>query len=228
MLITGTSRGIGKYLVHYYAQAGYKVVGCSRTPVDYALENYEHYCLDVSDEPEAKRLFSDIRSRYGRLDALINNAGVASQGLSMATDSETVREVFNSNFVGTFLFCREASKLMKRDSFGRIVNLSSVHVPLATIGTSVYGASKAAIQQFSMVLAREVAPFGITVNTLGLSFVGGSGMAERLDEKTVSDTLEHTILKTKLTMADVTHALDFLLAEKSGMVTNQVIYLGGI
>ena len=145
MLITGTSRGIGKHLVHHYSQAGYQVFGCSRTPIDYELPNYQHHCVDVSDEVGAKQLFREINAQYGRLDILINNAAVMSQGLSIATNSETVIDVFNSNFLGTFIFSREASKLMKKGSFGRIVNMSSIHVPMGTIGTSIYGASKAAI-----------------------------------------------------------------------------------
>jgi len=166
VMITGTSRGIGRYLARHYLEAGYRVVGCSRSPVEFELPNYEHFCLDISAERDVINMFAQIRKGYGRLDALINNAGVLSKSLIMMTNSNTVQEVFDTNVFGTFIVCREASKLMKRNSFGRIVNISTIAVPLANPGSAVYGASKAAVEQFSRVLAKEVAPFGITVNTL--------------------------------------------------------------
>jgi len=144
------------------------------------------------------------------------------------TNSETVQEVFNTNVFGTFIVCREASKLMKRNSFGRIVNLSTIAVPLANTGSSIYGASKAAVEQFSRVLAKEVASFGITVNTLSLSFVDQSGLIDEFSDEVIQETLQLTTIKSRLSLGDVAHALDFLISERSGMVTNQTLYLGGI
>ena len=74
MLITGTRKGIGKYLAEYYAEKEYQVIGCSRGEVDYKLDNYQHFCLDISDELSVKTMFAEIRKNYGRLDILINNA----------------------------------------------------------------------------------------------------------------------------------------------------------
>ena len=77
VLITGTRKGIGRALVEHYAGSGCHVIGCSRSPFEGELPNYRHCCLDVSDEPAVKRMFSEIRKQEGRLDVLINNAGVA-------------------------------------------------------------------------------------------------------------------------------------------------------
>ncbi len=228
VLITGTRKGIGKYLAQYYVAAGYQVIGCSRGPADYQLENYRHFCLDVADETEATRMFSKIRRIYNRLDVLINNAGIESHNPALLTSSGAVQDILSTNVVGTFLFCREACKLMKKNSHGRIVNLSTVHVRLGTVGTSIYGASKAAVEQFTAVLAKEVAPFGITVNTLGLSLVDKTGMSERLTKKAASDLLERTTLKRQLSLLDVAHAMDFLISNNSHMITNQLLYLGGV
>lgn len=90
LLITGTRKGIGKYLVEYYIKKGLKVIGCSRKPVDYELDNYQHYCLDVTGESLAKELFFNIRKTYGQLDVLINNAGVASMNHALLTPMSTV------------------------------------------------------------------------------------------------------------------------------------------
>lgn len=228
ILITGTRKGIGRYLAEYYVGEGHQVIGCSRGSVDYKLDNYQHFCLDVSDEPKVKQMFTAVRKTYNRLDVLINNAGIASMNYALLASTKTVRDLLNTNFTGTFLFCREAIKIMKKNSYGRIVNISSIHVPLCTVGSSIYGASKAATEQFSKVLAKEVVPFGVTVNTLGLSFVKNTGMVENLSEEVISETLKHTIVKSQLDLGDVAHVMDFLISEKCNVVTGQTLYLGGV
>lgn len=228
MLITGTRKSIGKYLTKYYVKKGFKVIGCSRSNIDFELDNYQHFCLDVSDEHAVKEMFSHIRKTYSRLDVLINNAGIASMNYALLIPLKEAQNILNTNFVGAFLFCREAVKLMKRNKFGRIVNFSSIHIPLGTVGTSMYGASKASMEQFSKVLAREVFQFGITINVLSLSVVKNSGMAKSLLDKAVLKILELTISKSQLDFKDVAHAVDFFISEKSNMVTNQTLYLGGV
>jgi len=228
MIITGTRKGIGKYLARYYVEKGFRVVGCSRGDVDFKLDNYQHFCLDVSDDSSVKRMFTEIRKKYRRLDVMINNVGVASKNHVLLTSLEEVHDSLNTNFVGTFLFCRESVKLMKINNYGRIINISSIHIPLALVGTSIYGASKASIEQFSKVLAREVFQFGITVNILSLSVVKDTGMENALTDEIKHEILSHTISKSQLSIHDITHAINFYIAEKSKMVTNQVLYLGGV
>src|SRR5437867_3442590 len=103
MVITGTRKGIGKYLVEYYTSRGYRVVGCSRSPIDWTCENYEHFCVDVVAEPGVKKLFSHIRKAHGRLDVLINNAGIASMNHVLLTPLSTLESIFSTNVMGTFL-----------------------------------------------------------------------------------------------------------------------------
>ena len=137
-------------------------------------------------------MFKEIRKKYGRLDVLINNAGVASENHVLLTPLKEAHDSLNTNFIGTFIFCRESVKLMKMNQHGRIINISSIHVPLALAGTSIYSSSKAAIEQFSRVLAREVFQFGITINILSLSVVKDTGMEIALKEK-----IKRKILNTK-------------------------------
>ena len=118
-LITGTSKGIGKELVHYYVNKGHIVVGCSRSPIDWQLDGYTHHLADVSNEKEVLQIFKQIKKDYGRLDHLINNAGIASMNHSLLTSIKTVDDIFRTNFIGTFLFSREAAKLMKKNNYGR-------------------------------------------------------------------------------------------------------------
>ena len=168
-LITGTRKGIGKALVEHYIKKGHIVIGCSRSPIEWQLEGYTHHIADVSNEKDVLSIFKQIRNDFGRLDNLINNAGIASMNHSLLTPKQTLDKVFNTNVMGTFLFCREAAKLMQKNKYGRIVNFSTVAVPLKLAGEAVYAASKAAIVTLTDVLAKEFAEFGITVNTVGPS-----------------------------------------------------------
>src|SRR6266576_5175611 len=125
VLITGTRKGIGRPLVEHYLNKGCRVFGCSRSPFDGEFSNYRHYCLDVSDEPAVKKMFSEIRKLEGRLDVLINNAGVALMNHSLLIPIKTLKNIMDTNFIGTFLFCREAARLMQPHQYGRIVNFAT-------------------------------------------------------------------------------------------------------
>ena len=165
-LITGTRKGIGRYLAEHYVAQGHCVIGCSRGPQDFSHADYRHFQLDVADEDAVLAMFADIRRRHGRLNVLINNAGIASMNHSLLTPMKAVRSVLDTNVSGTFLFCREAAKLMQKGG-GRIVNFVTVAVPLNLEGEAIYAASKAAVASLTRVLARELAGSNITVNAIG-------------------------------------------------------------
>jgi 3-oxoacyl-[acyl-carrier protein] reductase len=227
VLITGTRKGIGRALVEHYAGRGCLVIGCSRSPFEGELLNYRHYCLDVGDESAVKRMFSEIRKQEGRLDVLINNAGVASMNHSLLTPIATVNKIMETNFTGTFLFCREAARLMQLRRYGRIVNFATVAVPLKLEGEAVYAASKAAVISLTQILAREFADFGVTVNAIGptpikTDLIGGVP-SEKLDA-----LIQRQAIKRYGEPRDVIQVLDFFLQPASDFVTGQVIFLGGV
>src|SRR5438034_6749648 len=164
VLITGTRKGIGRHLAHHYAAKGMMTVGCSRQPADFAMGNYEHVLADVTDETQVRAMLSAVQRRYGRLDVLINNAGVASMNHALLTPTETVRKILETNFTATFVLCREAVRFMRRHGSGRIVNMGTVAVPMNIEGEAVYAASKSAVVTLTKILAKELAPFNITCN----------------------------------------------------------------
>lgn len=226
-LVTGTSRGIGRYLAEYFVQHGHHVIGCSRGDIDWSVDEYAHYVADVSDEKAVKRLFSNVRKAYGRLDNLINNAGIASMNHSLLTPLSTVHDVLNTNLVGTFLFCREAAKLMKTKNFGRIVNFTTVAVPLKLEGEAVYVASKAAILSLTQVLAKEFAEFGITVNAVGPVPVETDLIRSVPGEK-IERLLSRQAIRRFGTFEDIVNVVEFYLKPESDFITGQNLYLGGI
>lgn len=227
MLITGTRKGIGKYLSNYYIQKGYKVIGCSRGESDLINEAYVHYCLDVSEESKVKEMFADIRKKYGRIDVLINNAGIASMNHILLTPLKTVKNIYSTNVYGTFLFCRESAKLMKKQKFGRIINFATVATPLNLEGEAVYASSKAAIESFTRVFAREIAEYGVTVNAIGPTPIE-TDLIRSVPRNKMDSLISRQAVKRLGEFRDVSNCIDFFIKPESDFITGQVIFLGGV
>jgi 3-oxoacyl-[acyl-carrier protein] reductase len=227
ILITGARKGIGRHLAEQYSAAGWSVIGCSRIAPDFTLENYEHHCLDVADEKAVVALFREIRRKHGRLDALINNAGVAAMNSALLMPLSQMQSLLSTNVSGTFVCCREAAKLMRTGGGGRIVNFTTVAVPLRLEGEAAYVASKAAVLSLTQVLARELAPFGITVNAIGPTPIE-TDLIRSVPKPKIDALIERQAVKRMGTFADVANVIEFFLRPASTFVTGQVIYLGGV
>ncbi|MCL4267597.1 MAG: SDR family oxidoreductase [Anaerolineae bacterium] len=227
IVITGASRGIGKYLAQHYLGQGFQVVGCSRRPVEWQVENYRHYCLDVADETSVKTMFTEIRQNYKRLDVLINNAGIAAMNHTLLTPLQTAQNILNTNFMGTFLFCREAARLMQRAGYGRIVNFVTIATPLKLEGEAVYAASKAAVLNLTQILARELAAAGITVNAVGPGPVK-TDLIRAVPEDKLNDLLNRQAIHRFCEFEDIANVIDFFIRPQSSFVTGQVLFLGGV
>ena len=118
IIITGTRKGIGRYLAEQYLQEGDIVYGCSRRICDIEHPNYHHTRLDVSDETEVVSFVRNVYKNHKHIDVLINNAGCASMNHFLLTPYDTAKKVFNTNFFGTFLMCREVAKYMVKNKSG--------------------------------------------------------------------------------------------------------------
>lgn len=226
ILITGTTRGLGRFLAEHYLEQGDTVIGCARGACDLAHAAYVHHRLDVSDETAVTALFSDVRRRCGGLDVLINNAGTASMNAFVLTPISTLRQVMATNVLGPMVLTHGAIRLLRRSAAGRIVNLTSIAVPLRLEGEAAYAASKGAVETLTRILAKEVGAFGITCNAVGPSVV-----RTRLTEGVPAEKLDRLIrgqaVAREATPADVANITDFFLRPESSLVTGQVIYLGG-
>jgi 3-oxoacyl-[acyl-carrier protein] reductase len=228
ILITGTRKGIGKHLAEYYSIKGFHVIGCSRESADYSLPNYKHYSCDITKENQVKKMLRDIKKTRGHIDILINNAGVnlTLQSTLLVSYRNALKTV-EINLLGTFLMCREVTKLMMKNSFGRIINFSSMAVKHELKGEAIYTASKAAIISFTRVLAKELYPIGITCNVISPSAIE-TDLMNGIGKNALKDVLSRNAVKTMGKMEDVSNAVDWLIKPESDAITGQVIYLGGV
>lgn len=228
-LITGTSRGIGAHLARDFVQHGYTVVGCSRGPApDVPKERYRHITADLGDEASVLEMFKQIRSEFGRLDVAVNNAAInPALSLTAMTPYKSAEAAFQVNVLGTFLVCREAAKLMMRHKSGRIINMSSMAVRHEVSGEAVYTATKAAVNAFTRVLAKELYPLGITCNVVAPSAIETELMSA-IDPAALREVLKRNAVPDLGTFEDVSNTIRFLLQPESRAVTGQIIYLGGV
>ena len=227
IFITGTSKGIGRSLAEHYTKNGTIVYGCSRSQSDYIHSNYKHFVADVSDEGAIKKIFFEIYKSNDNLEMLINNAGVASMNHSILTPLKTVNRIFRINVGGTFLCSVEAAKIMKKFKFGRIVNISSIAVPLKLEGEAAYAASKAAVETLTEIFAKEFSSFGVTVNAIGPVPIKTDLIGSVSQEK-IQQILQKQAISRYGDIKDIINIIDFLRKPESEIITGQIIYLGGV
>jgi len=228
MVITGTRKGIGRFLVDRYLAQGYVVAGCSRQPFDEPPpENYHHYCVDVADEHGVVDMMRDVSKKIGTPQVLINNAGIAAMNHLLLTPLATVQKIFSTNVFGAFVAMREAAKLMSAAKYGRIVNFATVATPLNLEGEAGYAASKAAVESLTRVAARELAPFNITVNAVGPTPVL-TDLIRTVPKPKMDSLIARQAIRRLGEPRDVAHVTDFLISRDSDFVTGQTIFLGGI
>ncbi len=227
MIITGTRKGIGQALTEHYLELGWKVAGCSRGETDCHHEDYTHYCLDVANETAVRDMVLDVARNIGQLHALVNNAGIASMNHVLLTPLKTVERIFQTNVFGSFVFARECAKVMSRAKYGRIINFATVATALNLEGEAAYAASKAAVESLTRVMAREVAPFNITVNAVGPTPVP-TDLVRSVPQQKMQALINMQAIRRYGEFRDVVNVVDFFLNPASDFVTGQVIYLGGI
>lgn len=227
IVITGTRKGIGRSLAEHYLAEGWGVIGCSRGESSIVHAQYRHYALDVGDESAVIKMAREVKRQVGAVDALLNNAGIASMNHCLLTPGSTINAILQTNVVGTFLFCREFAKLMRKSEQARIVNFTTVAHPLNLEGEAVYAASKSAVESLTRIMARELAELRITVNAVGPTPVL-TDLIKGVSSKKMDALLARQAIPRYGKAADVINAVDFFLRPESDFITGQVLYLGGV
>lgn len=227
IVITGTSKGIGKELSNYYLEKDNIVIGCSRKESTIKHENYRHFSLEINDEKAVIKMIRSIKKEFGKIDILLNNAGMASMNHILTTSISSVEKLFSTNFLGTFIFTREVSKVMMKQKYGRIVNYTTVASAFRLEGEAIYAASKAAIENFTQTSAKELAPFNITVNAIGPTPIQ-TDLIKAVPKNKIDDLLQKQAIKRFGEFDDIKNVIDFFVSRKSSFITAQIIYLGGV
>ena len=235
-LVTGGSRGIGRAIALELARAGAQVVFTWVANPDAAAETEKAIAeaggrgralrCDVADHDAIDALVAQIQQEHGRLDVVVNNAGIARDQLILRMKPEDFDAVIATNLRGAWSVCRAAIKPMLKQRWGRIINLSSVVAQMGNAGQSNYAASKGGVEALTRSLAREVGSRNITVNAVAPGFID-TDMTRDLPEPAKKALAERIPLGRLGSAEDVAGVVRFLASEAAGYVTGQVIHVNG-
>jgi 3-oxoacyl-[acyl-carrier protein] reductase len=233
-IVTGGSRGIGRAVVELLAAAGMDVILAYRQNAAAAAEvvaagqgaKITAEPLDVRDAPACAALVEKVVERTGRIDLLVNNAGVIRDNPLTLFDDEDVRVVLETNVTGTFNMTRAVAPHMISQRRGKIINISSVSGEKGGRGQTNYAASKGAINAFTKSLAVELAPRGITVNAVAPGVID-TEMSREVRERAAEAVLSRILLKRIGSPADVAHAVWFLASRYADYITGEILHVDG-
>lgn len=231
-LITGSSRGIGLEIAKYLANAGYQVILNGRSEIkEDVLDQFKDAPVpvaqitgDVSDFDGAKAIVDQAIDQFGKIDVLINNAGITRDGLIMRMKEEDFDAVINTNLKGAFNMSRHVTQPMLKQRQGTIINMSSVVGLMGNAGQTNYAASKAGLIGLTKALARELSSRHITVNAIAPGYIE-TEMTDVLSDKVKDTMLGQIPLKRFGQAEEIAQTVEFLINNK--YITGQVIEVNG-
>lgn len=236
-IVTGSSYGIGRGIAIFFAQEGANVVVNYSKSEEKAQQVVSEIIeegltaiavkADVSRSDEVKKLIDTCVRSYGRLDILVNNAGILPFGSIEEITDDILDRVFKVNFYGTFYCCREAVPIMKKQKYGKIVNISSIAGQRGDHTTAAcYGSSKGAMSVLTKSLARQLGPFGINVNAVAPHAII-TPMMDYWGEDKRNEMMEKIPIQRLGTPRDVAVAVLFLVSDEADFITGQIINVNG-
>jgi len=236
-VITGAGRGIGRDVALRLAEEGVTVVGLDVNPeavetLPAELEKHGtvgfSYVCDITDEARVQEVIADIAEKHGRIDVLINNAGVGATAPTDLLTERAWRLVHDVNLTGTFIMCKAVIPVMKAQKSGRIINAASFAAIIPVVGHAAYASSKAAVVHFTRTIAGELGPWSITANSYAPGMV-----PTQLNHFTERDEAEQTRLLGTLSLRrwettdDIGNLICFLASDQAGYITGTLIDVSG-
>jgi 3-oxoacyl-[acyl-carrier protein] reductase len=234
-LVTGASRGLGRAIAQALAAQGASIAAVARSAdaladtlasIRSAGGTAEAFPVDVADSDAVDAMVDQANTRFGKIDVLVNNAGVTRDGLLMRMKTEDWDTVINTNLKGAFHFTRPVGRLMVKQRAGRIVNISSVIGLMGNAGQANYAASKAGLIGFSKSVAREFASRGITCNVVCPGFIE-TDMTKDLSDDLKKKLLERIPLQRLGQPDDIAGVVAFLCSPAASYITGQIITVDG-
>jgi NAD(P)-dependent dehydrogenase (short-subunit alcohol dehydrogenase family) len=237
LAITGASRGIGRGLAAAFAAEGARVVALARdlkllealaAEVGASGGECRPYALDIRDAPSIRRVFDKVEADMGRIDVLVNNAGMGKPIPAIDIAEADWDEMMSLNLKGAFFCAQAAARHMLGRGYGRIVNISSQAAVVAIEGEAIYCASKGGLNQLTKVLALEWSSRGVTVNAVGPTFTYTPGTAARLDDPAFRAGVLAKIPRGRIgEIGDIAAAVRFLASDDADMVNGAFLPVDG-
>ncbi len=224
IIVTGASKGIGYAISERLLVNGHEVLGISR---DTSHLNFKGFDCDIQSFDAIRKVSIEIKKQYGKIDGLINAAGIASMNLALMTPQKVSRNVINTNLLGTIFSCQNFSPLLIRNKGGIIINFSTIAVALGLKGESVYCASKAGVEAFSRSFSREMADFNINVNCIAPGPIK-TDLLKGISDYQINEIVKNQIIKKIFKVEDVCNMVEILLDEKFSSVSGQILHIGGV
>ncbi len=231
-IISGASKGIGSAISQHLIEENCFVIlvdvdslNGEKLATQLKKENAKFIPCDIGNEKNVSFLFKSVISEYGKIDILINNAGIIRDNMIWKMPADDFDAVIHVNLKGSWLMCKEAAIIMREQKNGRIVNIAS-RAWLGNRGQSNYSASKAGIVGLTRVLALELGKYGIMVNAIAPGFID-TPLTQKLSADVREKLIQTQPLKIIGKPADIANAVVFLTAEKTQFITGQTIYIDG-
>lgn len=226
-LVTGSRRGVGKFIAEHFLQHGATVIGFARGAASIEHPAYHHFEVDVGNPDSVLKGFAGIRQITDVIHIVINNAAVLTSQYAMIMPPAAAQAMINVNLLGPFMVSREAAKMMRRSKWGRIINIGSMAASLEPVGDSIYAACKAGVSTLANVMAKEFASMNVTCNTLGINAID-SDMLSQLPREKIEAIIAGLPVPRFSQPDDILNVIDFFAAERSAAITAQTVFLGGV
>jgi 3-oxoacyl-[acyl-carrier protein] reductase len=228
-LVTGASRGIGNAIALELKQKGYSVIGTatSQTGVDSLLEkDIEGYILDLNSKDSIDQFWGLLEENNKSISVLVNNAGITRDNIVLRMSDEEWSDIMNVHLYGTFQLCKRSLKMMLKNKWGRIINISSASASIGNRGQSNYAAAKAGVEAFTKSLAKEVGKRDITINSVAPGFIS-TDMTEQNEGVNTEYVVKEIPLGRFGEPNEVASLVGFLCSEDASYITGQTVHING-